>query len=129
MFQQFIGFGGKGDNAAKAGINGQLNAEGNHHATNAKIFFGLGDSRVALRMSFNINDINRNTAFIFFVCTQGDNFAFIGFAAYFSKLGSLMKSLVQSLCQQDLVVARSVMVARSISMGIIFPDASSVTKY
>ena len=83
MFQQFIGFGGKGDNTAKAGINGQLNTKSNHHATDAKILFGLGDRRVALRMSFNINDINRNTVFIFFVCTQGDNFTFVGFRCVF----------------------------------------------
>ena len=87
MFCKFIRLSFKSDDAVFTGINGKLDAERDHHTPDAQIFFLNGQRRVALRVAFDVLNINEHAGFCFAVSTQCYDFAVFGFSRVLFQCG------------------------------------------
>ena len=72
---QFARFRLKRDDAIFTGINGELDAERNHHAANIQIFLFWGKGGIAGGVAFNILNIDKHAGFCFAVGAKGDDLA------------------------------------------------------
>ena len=96
---EFIRLSFKSDDAVFTRINGKLDAERDHHTPDAQIFFLNGQRRVALRVAFDVLNINEHAGFCFAVSTQCYDFAVFGFSRVLFQCGVTFEAKTDELAK------------------------------